>query len=179
MQNARLNHIKDNDKIIIDTFRLPSWFMYPLKYDDTSCLDYNQILTLFDWYENKMKNRLTFDFMYCSEPRMGISYEIDENSEVEEEICTFTFSSTKIENKKVEKVKLKLFTFENEFEKETFAVFIDKSTNKNLEVYSTINMHSSNYHPEYLKICRKPTNDERNLLISELRAIGYNVEEIY
>ena len=170
---------KNNDNTTIENFILPSWFIYPLKYDDTSKIEFEQILTLFDWYENKMRDRLTFDFMYCSEPRIGISYEIDENNETEEEICTFTFSSTKIENKKVEKVKVKLFTFENENEKESFAVFIDKSTNKNLEVYSNVNMHSSNYHPEYLKICRKPTNDERNLLISELRAIGYNVEEVY
>lgn len=169
---------KNNDNTTIENFRLPSWFIYPLHFDDTSKLEFEQILILFDWYENKMKDRLTFDLISVSEPYIGKSYEINEDSE-EEEICNFMFSSTKIINKKVEKVKIKLFTFVNEYEKETFCVFVDKSTNEKLEVYSNINLHSSNYRHEYLKVCRKPTQEERNLFMAELRAIGYNVEEVY
>ena len=170
---------KNNENTIIENFRLPYWFIYPLQFDDTSKLEFEQILILFDWYENKMKDRLTFDLISVSEPYMGKRYEIDENNEIEEEICNFMFASTKINFKKVEKVKIKLFTFVNENEKETFCVFVDKCKGEKLEVYSNINLHSSNYRPEYLNFCRKPTQDERNLFIAELRAIGYNVEEVH
>lgn len=177
MESAK--HDITNQKTIesINSFHLPEWFIYPLKYDDSSCLTFEQIMVLFDWYELKMNTRVNFKLISVSEPFEGITREIESSNE-NETLCNFTFLSTKINNYKKPKTKVKLFTFVNENENETFAVFVDKTQGENMEVFSNINKHCSNYSIEYLKKCDRPTQAERNLLISEMRAIGYNVEEI-
>ena len=179
METAKHNIENENKIETFESYNLPEWMIYPLKYDDSTQLTFEQIMILFDWYEIKMSDKIEFKLFSVSEPFEGYSQEIESESEEKETLCRFTFSCTRINNFKKPKTKIKLFTFENENEKETFAVFVDKCKENRLEVYSNINLHSSNYYAEYLKLCRKPNLEERNLIIRELIAIGYNVEEVY
>jgi hypothetical protein len=177
METAKYIIENENKIETLETYTLPEWMIYPLKYDDSSQLSFTEIMILFNWYELKMQDKIEFKLISVSEPFEGITDELDSENENEETLCRFTFLVTRINNFKKPKKKIKMFTFENENEKETFAVFIDKCKGEKLEVYSNINLHCSNYYPEYLTKCRKPTFQERNLLLTELRAIGYNVEE--
>jgi hypothetical protein len=178
MESAK--YIIENEKITetLENYILPEWFIYPLKYEDSSQLTFTEIMILFNWYELKMQDKIEMKLISVSEPFEGICYELDSENENKEMLCRFTFLCTRINNFKKPKTKVKMFTFENENEKETFAVFIDKSKGEKLEVYSNVNQHCSNYYNDYLKQCRKCTWQERNLLMSELRAIGYDIEEI-
>jgi|688.fasta_scaffold740639_1 hypothetical protein len=179
METAKYN--TDNKKHIetLENYNLPEWFIYPLKYEDTTRISFEQIMILFNWYELKMNDKIEFKLINVSEPFEGTTNQIENENDENETLCKFTFLCTRINNFKKPKTKVKLFTFVNENEKETFAVFIDKIENEKISVYSNVNLHSDNYYTEYLNKCRKPTNEERNLLIRELIAIGYDIEEVY
>jgi hypothetical protein len=177
METAKYIIENENKIETLETYTLPEWFIYPLKYDDSTQLTFTEIMILFNWYELKMNDKIEFKLISVGDSFEGVTDELESENENKEMLCRFTFLVIRINNFKKPKTKVKMFTFENENEKETFAVFIDKCKGEKLEVYSNVNQHCSNYYKDYLKQCRKCTSQERNLLMSELRAIGYDIEE--
>lgn len=177
MEIAKHKYNKKVTECRIEHFRLPSYFLNPVKYDDLTGLSHNQILTVLNWFEMKMSDRIDFKFLYCFEPYYSSYNEVD--GEGFNEVISFTFKSVAITYEKPFTNVLFYIYEKTSFQDEyVFCIFRDTLHTANNDFYYDsfcLDDYHSKIRLSFLDKCRPATAEEYDTLIHHMVSIGYKL----